>query len=499
MIHAREATPSLTLRAWRVALTLVATSVAPAAAQQGLSFPTLPADLAVGDGRTQPCLDHIQGEAVCGRFRVHENRVTRQGRTIDVAFVVLKALHDRGYTDAFTQFNGGPGVDATPAAPRVDRSPLHSEIRQDRDILLIDHRGTGHSAALLCDNPFPRGIPSRFETVFPLDHVEACRDMLATRADLSQYHTPNAMDDLAELAAWLGYTHLNLSGGSYGTREAQIFARRHPDMVRTVILNAAAPVDVPIYVLHARELQRALDNMVAECGSQPACRQAYPDLQRVLDGVLTTAKENPATVTVEGTTVRFGIGPLSYALRGLLYGRAGAVPARIYDAHEGNWQPLAEYYLGRQAWVGAADGTPAGYHFSALCAEDVDPVGWDDIARQTAGTFMGDFLIGGYKRVCERWPSVKHPPSYFTPVRSDKPALILSGERDPVTPVSTAEIVASGWSNSLHVIVPNGGHGQGGPCINAMILRVIRTASIGGIDTSCAVSPPPTEFVLRGR
>ena len=81
---------------------------------------------------------------------------------------------------------------------------------------------------------------------------------------------------------------------------------------------------------------------------------------------------------------------------------------------------------------------------SVLCAEDIDPLSWDDIARETAGTFMGDFLIAGYKRVCERWPSAKPPADYFTAVRSDKPALLLSGARDPVTPVSGAEKVAAG-------------------------------------------------------
>lgn len=466
-----------------------------AAAQQAPSFPTLPADLPVGEGRTQPCLDQVEGEALCGRFRVRESREAEGGRTLDIAFVVLRALHDRGNTDAFTQFNGGPGAATTPIASYMARGL--AAIREDRDILLVDHRGTGNSEALLCDNPFPRGMPSRFETVFPLDHVDACREMLSQRADLSQYTTAHAMDDLADLATWLGYTQLDLSGGSYGTREAQIFTRRHADMVRTVILNGAAPVDQWVYLEHARTLQAALETVVSECAAQAACSAAYPDLETVLEEDLATASHAPPEVSVEGQVVPFGIGPLSYALRGLLYGRAGVVPARLYEAHEGSWQPLATYYLGRQSWVGAAD-VPAGYHFSVLCAEDIDPIGWDDIARETAGTFMGDFLIGAYKRVCERWPSAHLPASYFTPVTSDKPALILSGGRDPVTPASGAGAVAAGWPNALHVVVPNGGHGQGGPCIVAMEVRLVRTGSTEGIDTSCVERAPPTKFVIEG-
>jgi hypothetical protein len=66
-------------------------------AQQIPTFPTLPAGLPAGEGLTQACLDRVEGEVLCGRFRVPEDRETREGRTIDLAFVVLKALNDRGH------------------------------------------------------------------------------------------------------------------------------------------------------------------------------------------------------------------------------------------------------------------------------------------------------------------------------------------------------------------------------------------------------------------
>ena len=113
---------------------------------------------------------------------------------------------------------------------------------------------------------------------------------------------------------------------------------------------------------------------------------------------------------VEGASVRFGIGPLSYALRGLLYGQAGTVPARIYEARAGRWQPLADYYIGRQAWVGSSDGLAStGYHYSVLCAEEMNRLTWSRIEQESAGTFMGDHLIGAYKRVCEQWPAATLP------------------------------------------------------------------------------------------
>jgi pimeloyl-ACP methyl ester carboxylesterase len=201
------------------------------------------------------------------------------------------------------------------------------------------------------------------------------------------------MDDLAEVAAWLGYAQLNLSGGSYGTREVQVFARRHPDMVRTAVMDGVAAVHVPIYVFASRNLQLALDNLIDECATDAACRAAYPDLRNVIDSVLEKARSDPPAVEVDGSSIRFGIGPLSYALRGLLYDEAGTVPARVYEAFAGDWQPLADYYIGRQAWVGSSDG-PTGYHYSVLCAEEMNALTWSRIERESAGTFMGEHLIG---------------------------------------------------------------------------------------------------------
>ncbi len=102
----------------------------------------------------------------------------------------------------------------------------------------------------------------------------------------------------------------------------------------------------------------------------------------------------------------------------------------------------------------AREGGFAGMHFSVLCAEDISRVDDETIARETAGTFLGDYLIGGYARVCELWPYARLEPSFWEPATSDVPALLLSGSRDPVTPPSGAEAVVRRLPNSRHLIVP---------------------------------------------
>jgi pimeloyl-ACP methyl ester carboxylesterase len=457
-------------------------------------FPALPADAPAGSGMMQPCLEHLDGSVRCGRYRVWENREARTGRTLDLAFLVADALDPQAdETSAITYFFGGPGSSVTSAAAFVIADS--SELRQHRDLLFLDFRGVGASGALDCGVPYPGGIQSRFGAIFPLDQILACRDRLRERAQLDQYTTDHNMDDLDELRAWLNYRTLDLDGGSYGTREIQVFLRRHPTSARTVIMNAVAPIFERGYLTHAKALQTALDELVAECLHDASCGAAYPDLEATVGSVLERVATDPPEVTAEGETVRLGRGELGYALRGLLYGRAGEIPALIAGAAKGDWQPLADYYVQRSGWVSDPEGE-AGMHFSVLCAEDIARVDDEMIAKETAGTFLGDYLIGGYKRVCDNWPYARLDPSFWEPVASDVPALLFSGGRDPVTPPAGGEAVARYLSNSLHVVVPGSGHGAFGPCIGQIQQQFIESGTVDGLDTSCVEARPPTEFVL---
>lgn len=439
-------------------------------------------------------MEELEGEVRCGRFRVWEDREARQGRTIDLAFVVADALDpDTAAGDAVTYFFGGPGAPTTPASPFL--VPAVREIRQHRDLLLLDFRGTGNSEALDCDVPYPRGVTSRFGDIFPLDHVVACRDRLAQRARLDLYTSAHDMDDLEQLRRWLGYTALDLVGGSYGTREIQVFLRRHPDSARVVVMTGVSPIFEGGYVTHARGLQNALEALVGECLEQPACASAYPDLERTVAAVLERVRTDPPEVSADGETVRLGPGELGYALRGLLYRRAAEIPLLLDRAAAGEWQPLADYYLERSDWV-AEPGGFAGMHFSVLCAEDIARLDDETIARETAGTFLGDSLIGAYARVCGVWPHAELEPAFWEPVSSDVPALLVSGSHDPVTPPAGAEAVARHLPNSRHIVVPGAGHGVGGPCIQEIERRFLETGTVEGLDASCLETRPPTQFVL---
>lgn len=460
---------------------------------QAPEFPRLADDAPAGTGLVELCTPAgVMGTIRCGVFRVDEGEPG--GRTVDLHFVILDAL-DPGAAapDPVLFFPGGPGAAAIPAA-RGLVTGLHA-VRRTRDILLVDLRGVGLSGGLDCDVPHPRGLASRFGALFALDHIELCRDALAERAALDRYTTAASVDDLEALRRWLGYPRVNLYGASYGTRVAQVYLRRHPESVRAVVMNGVAPVYRPEYVHMARYLQTALDGLAEECEAQEACNEAYPRFRARLADLLDRFATGPVDVTVDGTRVAFSRGDLGYALRGLLYARAAEIPYLVDRAAAGDLEPLVRYYVERTDWIVAVGGG-AGNHLSVLCAEDIDPVTDADVEAATAGTFLGDHAIRGYREACAAWPNTRLPAAFFTPVESDTPTLLVSGGRDPATPPAGGDRVAGHLSRSLHVVVPNGGHGVFDLCILGMVVRLFEDGDLERVDPSCVAAAPPVRFRL---
>ena len=181
-------------------------------------------------GPLKPCkLAGIDGELLCGKLTVFENRETRSGRTIDLNIVVLPALDPSRIEEPLFDLAGGPGVASTGAADFYAKEG--KEYRRHRDVVLADQRGTGDSNPLTA--PRRTRSPQDYLTeMYPVEYVKALRQALEKRADLTQYTTSIAMDDLDDVRAWLGYERINLFGLSYGTRAVLVYMRQHRDRVQ---------------------------------------------------------------------------------------------------------------------------------------------------------------------------------------------------------------------------------------------------------------------------
>ncbi len=449
---------------------------------------------------SHPCrVPGLDEEVRCATYAVWEDREGKKGRKIGLNVVVLPAAGKERVADPIIFFGGGPGEGITSIAPGFDRE---APLRQTRDIVLIDQRGTGRSNPLDCQL---YGEPLDYQKaggdVFPVDEVKKCRARLEKVADLGLYTTALAADDFDEVRAWLGYDKINLWGGSYGTRMAQVYLRRHPQTVRSVVIVAVAPVSKLIPLPHAYAGKRAIEALLAECRADAACNAAFPDVRRELDAVLVRAeKGEPVPVTDTRTGERIQVRPsrglVAEGIRFLMYGQGGgSLPLQIHRAFQGDLTPIVQMSIERRLDLDNA--LDMGLNFSVTCAEDLPFITDEMTRRETAGTLLGDYRVASQKAVCEVWPRGAVPADVHELVRSDVPVLLISGEWDPVTPPEFAELVAKTLPNSLHVVVPKGSHGGAGRCTEELIQKFYDRASVQGLDPSCVKEYPKPVFMLK--
>ncbi len=437
----------------------------------------------------EPCSRaDIAGQTLCGTFTVYEDREARTGRTLDLNILVVKATDPDPEPDPVVYFQGGPGGSSVDIARFITETL--AEVRQRRDLVFVDQRGTGASGRLACNTPLPGGEASLFGTLFPADHIAACATRLGTDANLKLYTTPIGVDDIDEVLEWLGYDQVNLFGTSYGTRVALVYLRRHPERVRTTIVNGVAPPNVNIHLFDAFNVDRSLAWLFSDCEQDARCAAQHPNLRTQFDTLLARFDQGPVTVNAtlsDGSTVSvpFSRGDFGYALRGMLYGAlADQIAAWVSESIEtGGWAGFPDYYTQRARWVASPFAT--GMHLSVFCAEDIPFMTDADIAETSQGTVLGESLIRRYAQACALWPQGDIPGDYHEAVTSDKPVLIISGERDPATPVTWGDDIQATLPTSLHLVVPDAGHVPLTPCLTTLKQRFLDTASVADLDASC--------------
>ena len=426
---------------------------------------------------------------------MYENRTARTGRRISLNIVALPTLAAEAAPDPLFFLAGGPGQAAAQMAAEVRE--IFRPVLRKRDIVLVDQRGTGKSHPLECHSTSNSLQELTESDAQSLDRLRKC--LAGYDADVRFYTTPIAMDDLDDVRGYLGFERVNLYGGSYGTRAALVYVRQHGDHVRSMVLDGVAPTDMRIPLFSARDAQRALDKLLADCEADTACRSAQAGLATRVRALLQRLTGHPARVEVmhPRTGIRETVTIEARVVAGVLFGAlyspltASLVPALIARAEQNDFQNLLALAYADEA---SGDNLSVGMQLSVLCSEDAKRVSEEDVERQSSGTVFGQHLLRGQLKACELWPRGEIEDSYFDPITSDVPALVLSGDLDPVTPPGWGDSVAQHLKNARHITVPATGHGViGTPCGQDLIRQFIEKGTAAGLDTSCAsrVRRPP--------
>ena len=344
----------------------------------------------------KPCSPKgLEIEAKCATYEVFENRETRSGRRIPLKIVVLPALDKaKRQPDPLFILAGGPGQAATENAKFFAR--IFARVRRDRDIVMVDQRGTGGSNRLDCDL-YGSTVQGHLRDLLPLEAIRACLPQWQTHADLRFYTTDIAMADLDQVRDAMGYERINLFGTSYGTRAAQVFMRQYPNRVRSVIMKGVTPIAVPLTAPMAQDAQRAVNILCDDCASDPQCHTAFPNLKEEFKTVFERL-ERDVEVALPGAAgkkervsiSRATIGPTIRSLLQSIEGTA-TVPLLIHEAFNGDYAPLTKAALTIRRSFPKDVGI--GMFLAVSSAEDVAVSDEKAIARESEGTFLAGRLL----------------------------------------------------------------------------------------------------------
>ena len=384
---------------------------------------------------------------------------------------------------------GGPGQGATDLA-ELALGPF-APVRETRDMVLVDQRGTGKSNLIDCPVDAAEDPGDVFGHLFDPGYVRSCLKKIKEHADPTLYATDHVVDDLDAVREQLGYDKVLLWGGSGGTRTALVWMRRHPKSVVGALLDGVAPTDFKSPSTMARGCQDTIDKMFAECRAQENCQSAFPKLETEFAQLMKLFEDGPVSTFIlnqqgEQVPVDMHRGDFAYAVRGVIYrSRSLAkLPQMIHQAAEAeDIQPFAQMYWQRQ--VGLRRVVAMGVHFGIYCSGDLPFIAEDEVASFTEGTFVDRYLYNQYNGACEVWEATPVAQSFLDPVESDIPVLVISGYYDPSTPPSLGDAVARHLANSRHIVARNESHGAEFGCARPAAVQFLTTGTLEDLGPVC--------------
>jgi pimeloyl-ACP methyl ester carboxylesterase len=434
-----------------------------------------------------PCT--IAGAAArCGTFDVRES--PRSSRTLPLKVIVFAA---REHNDsAVFPFSGGPGIATTPGAE--DEVKIFGAELRRHDVVLVDQRGTGGSAPLRCPDAQKKHARELIEgDLFPLPFVTDCRREMEKDRDLPAYGTAEFTDDVDALRRALGYGPIDIVGISYGTRSALTFLARHPKSVHALLLEGPLPPENLMPLNTGRDAQSVLDRIITDCTAEAACAAAFPDVEGDLARILAALEAKPARFDSGEYHVIMSRGEFGEFLRSQMYeaGRQRLIPQMLHLAAAGDWSWIAP------SWMRYRDGwyDDIGLFLSVSCPGDVRWIDPATIPPATANTFLGDYRVRRQIAACDAWTPGRAP--RVTIPATNVPVLILTGDRDPVTPPRWAESLQSQLKHARTIVFANNAHTEPSDCALALEIAFFDAAGFAHLDGSCSKTIPRPPFATK--
>lgn len=437
--------------------------------------------------------------AFCAPFEVPEDwdAPGGGGRRIGLRLALVASEAAAAEPDPVVLLAGGPGQSAVESWPQV--AAAFAPLLRHRHVLLLDQRGTGGSNALACPHAAD-DLEQGFDPARVRQQAKDCLAVVSKHADPRFYTTAMALRDLEAVREALGSPRLNLVGVSYGTRVAQQYMKRHPQAVRSVVLDSAVPNDHVLGSGFAANLDASLRAQLAACTATPACEKAFGDPWQGLRALHATLQAAPLRADyrdpVDNARKQARLDGFALAVVARMYAympeTAALLPLAVARAQGGDVAPL----LGQLRML-ERDLESLGENamqYSVICAEDAP---WLAPRPQDADTLLGNALAEAFLATCSVWPRGARADDFAEPAHGDTPVLLLAGEFDPVTPPRYADEIAQTLPRSRVLVAKGQGHSvMGRGCLPRLVADFVATRDAAALDAGCIADFGPVPAFL---
>ena len=460
-----------------------------------------------GDLTVEPYVFQAQNgekvEAELGRLIVPENRNNPKSNLIELAFVRFKST-SKNPGSPIVYLAGGPGGSGIGTA-RGTRFPLFMAMREIGDVIAFDQRATGLSRpSLPCrgtlDYPLDKpGDPQEILRLFS-ERARACAEYWKEQGvDLSGYNTNESADDLEDLRKALGAEKISLWSISYGTHLALAAIRRHEPGIDRVILAGTEGPDHSLKL--PSNIQKNLEKISRLAKADPDVSAKVPDLLALIKTVLDKLEKQPFTLeytdTPTNAPIKVTVGKFDIQrLTASVVGNEAVVgiPSVYYALSKGDisnatLRAIARRVIGeRRGAIGSA------MPYMMDCASGASDSRRRRVEREAKETLLSNAIDFPFPGVCPGWGSPDLGRAFRSSVKSKVPALFISGTLDARTPVSNAEEIRKGFSNSAHLIIDGAVHSDplflSSPKIKDVMLEFMKGQPL----STTSITLPPLKF-----
>jgi pimeloyl-ACP methyl ester carboxylesterase len=463
-----------------------------------------------------PMLD-VPSDAVvdCGYVIVPEDYDDPDGNWVYLAVAIIRAEQPGAQADPIMYLEGGPGGSAIAG---VDFW-YDAQIGDNRDIILLDQRGTGYSDPYLGCEWFDYD-----DEILDAEDVIYYTECSALFEDeefvlLDQYNSANTAKDIAMVMDALDIPQINLYGISYGTRVALTMMRDFPERLRSVVLDSPYPPHIAGFDDQAPNGYAAISGVLNACTAQADCAATFPDLPARLEAYLLELEDSPLIYDFGDGEYDYSGGDMASLVFDVLYDTSAIpyLPFALDALISGDPEPLTILYYGElveQDGGGMSeamddfdeedyeDYSDADLTFYIVECNEEYPFNSIEQARVNAASIpeayrdgLLDPIIAAFE-LCEALAIAPADPIETAPVVSNVPTLVLTGQFDPITPPVYGQETVSTLSRGQWINIPFAGHSQidAGDCPVLLGVSFINNPT-ETLDTSC-VAGMPVRFAL---